>query len=241
MGADVRFNTAVTGLSYDPSTGVKTLSLSDGSKLKAKAVIVAGGVQPRELAAQGADASGVHYLDSKGLKKTVGSGSAIVVGSANSAGQAAIDTASTKGAQVTVLTRSGDISGMSAAIAAQIEHAPNIRVLKGEIEQVAKNKQGVVVGARLKDGSAVKADGIGVFIGQVPRTDWAGALDRTDRGKVVVGGADRGPLETTIPGVFAAGDVREGSTPRVAAAAGEGAAAMSYANSYIDKLGSKHG
>ena len=93
LGAEVQDRKQVTGISYDKETGVKTLTFADGSKEQARAVVIAGGVQFRQVNIPGSDSPDVVYGSSGKLKERVKGGDAIIVGGANSAGQAAMDTA----------------------------------------------------------------------------------------------------------------------------------------------------
>lgn len=235
-GAEVQFGHAVQDMSVDSESQVKTLTMDDGSEIQAKAVVIAGGVQSRELGVPGeSDCKDVCYNDSTTLKQYADNGNAVIIGSANSAGQAAIDTA-TKADQVTILARS-DISGkMSDYLVNQIESSPNINVQKGEIASIQNDADGHLEGITLKDGTDVPADGLGVFIGSVPKTEWADDIEKgiegRDRGKIITNSG----LATNIPGVFAAGDVRAGAMNRVASAVGEGAVAVSSVHPYLASL-----
>ena len=168
-----------------------------------------------------------------------------LVGGANSAGQAAIYFAD-RARSVTMLIRGGSLSTtMSHYLIDRIERTPNIRLrFHTTVERVigTEHLREIV----LKDGGSgvtetVPADGLFIFIGAQPRTDWlAGCVARDGHGFVLTGPdvspeerratwwLDREPylLETSVPGVFAAGDVRHGSGKRVSAAVGEGSMAV---------------
>src|SRR5262249_12462443 len=102
LGAECKLGVGVTGMSYDPETGLKTLTMSDGSTVDARSVVIAGGVQFNTLDFPGSDAKGVVYGDSAAIKEN--GGPAAFVGGGNSAGQAAVDVAG-NGQSVTMLVR----------------------------------------------------------------------------------------------------------------------------------------
>ena len=86
---------------------------------------------------------------------------------------------------------------------------------KDEITEIQKDANGRMTGAMLKDGSVLPAKGVLYAIGSKPETDWAAGIERDAKGFIKVGGAGRADLETNIPGVFAAGDVRAGPSQDV--------------------------
>jgi len=230
VGADLQFDKRVTGLSYDAKTGLKTVSFDDGSSVQTRSVIAAGGVQFNHINIPGADSPDVVYGSSDALKARVGSGDAIVVGGANSAGQAAIDAAGSN--RVTLVARSG-IDDMSKYLRDQVENHPRIRVLRDAITEIKTDQNKRMTGAVLKSGGTIPARGVLYAIGSRPNTSWASSLDRDEKGFIKVGGPGRAALETSMPGVYAAGDVREGALRRVIGAANDGSQALGMANGYI--------
>jgi thioredoxin reductase (NADPH) len=172
-----------------------------------------------------------------------------IVGGANSAGQAALHFAD-HATRVTMVIRAASLAeGMSAYLVERIEAHPLISVLTRTTVTAAHGEDSLeALTLRDRAGGAertVPAEKLFVFIGAVPHTDWLeGTVARDDRGYVLSGrdvaradtpwplDRDPLPLETCVPGVFAAGDVRHGSVKRVASAVGEGAMAVQLVNEY---------
>jgi thioredoxin reductase len=237
-GADTRFGTRVTGLSYDPKTKMKTLTVNrDGRQttIRARSVVLAGGVQFRKLNFPGADSKGVVYGSSEELIRQTGAdGHAVIVGGANSAGQAAIAAASQVG-HVTVLIRGPSIEDkMSKYLVDQLRSAPNVTIRENEeVGAVVPNNDGKVSAIRYKNsGEEEPIEGLAVFVGSAPHTEWTGA-EHDDKGYVK---ADPATLETSIPGVYAAGDVRANSVHRVITAAADGAMAISQVHGFLPQV-----
>jgi thioredoxin reductase len=227
-GATVRLGLSVKSIKNDPRTGLKTLKMSDGSTVKTRAVVVAGGVQFRTLNVRGAHKDDIVYGDSTELKKRCKGKGVVIVGGANSAGQAAIDTA-TAADHVTVLIRHGSISdGMSDYLVSQIDSAKNMDVNVGEIAEIVHDKDGNMTGVKLKDGTFIACAAVGAFIGSSPETDWAAGIERDEHGFIKTD-----QLQTNIPGVFAAGDVRANTIHRVITAAADGAAAIAGIHQFL--------
>jgi thioredoxin reductase (NADPH) len=169
-----------------------------------------------------------------------------VVGGGNSAGQAAVFLAQFA-ASVTLLVRGPDLtSTMSSYLIDRIEASEKISAeYRTEVAGTigTRRLEGLRLRSNETDEQEVAADGLFVFVGQAPRTSWLeGVIRRDDKGFVLTGG-DLGlpppdwplavpplPLETSVPGVFAAGDVRHGSVKRIASAVGEGAMAVRFAH-----------
>ncbi len=242
----------VEATSLETRDGYKIVGLTDGSQLNARTLIIATGVSYRRLPVAGLDdlvGAGVYYSAARAEAVGHRGEDVFIVGGGNSAGQAAMFL-SMFARSVTFLVRSRDLSGaMSQYLIDQIESADNIAV-RGHTGVV-----GVKGGDRLESVTVADADGahetlpagaLFIFIGMAPATDWlAGAVARDERG-FVLSGADCGPrpsgwtadrppmpLETTVPGVFVAGDVRHGSIKRIATAAGEGAMAVRFCHEYL--------
>jgi thioredoxin reductase (NADPH) len=169
-----------------------------------------------------------------------------VIGGANSAGQAAVHFAE-YASRVTMLVRSTLQKSMSHYLIEQIAALPNVEVRTGS-EAVAADGDGrlarLVVRGPEGAEEVLEADACFVFIGALPRTDWLdGVVARDERGFILAGPdvpADRWPLkrepyllETSVPGVFVAGDVRARSVKRVASAVGEGSMAVSLIHQYL--------
>jgi thioredoxin reductase (NADPH) len=246
FGAEMLVPSEAVGLvRADPYTVVR---LADGGEVSASTLVIASGVTYRTLDVPGAAAltgMGVYYGAGRAEAADHAGGRVFVVGGGNSAGQAAVFL-SAFAASVTVLVRGPDLtSTMSRYLIDRIEAADRITVEHGtEVAGVLGERR--LEGLRLRTGTEereVPADALFVFVGQAPRTGWLdGVVRRDDRGFVLTG-ADLGqppegwplpvpplPLETSVPRVFAAGDVRTGSVKRIASAVGEGAMAVSFAH-----------
>jgi thioredoxin reductase (NADPH) len=152
---------------------------------------------------------------------------------------------------VTILIRGSDLSSsMSQYLIDLIEAEPGITVLPRTQVVGAKGSERLESLILEVDGSEVEqpAGAVFIFIGQAPHTSWIADLVETDERGFITTGSDLGslqgwtlerdplPLETNVPGIFAAGDVRHGSTKRVATSTGEGATAISYVHRFLGEL-----
>ncbi|MFZ5871276.1 MAG: FAD-dependent oxidoreductase [Actinomycetota bacterium] len=244
FGAEILVPAEAVGLRrQDPYQVVR---LSDGSEVTASAVVVATGVSYRTLDVPGAAelaGAGVYYGAGRAEALDHAGGNVFIVGGGNSAGQSALFLAQFA-ASVTVLVRTADLSGtMSRYLVDQLEAHEKVTI-QPFTQVVSVSGTSRLDGVRLvgPDGERdVAADALFVFIGQAPRTDWLDGVVARDPGGFVLTGTDLGvpavgwsldsppfPLETAVPGVFAAGDVRHGSIKRVASAVGEGAMAVRF-------------
>lgn len=228
----------------------RILELADGSVLRCSAVIIATGVQYRELEVPGAErlrGRGVYYGSASTEAAALAGETAIVVGGANSAGQAAVHLARFA-ERVLVLVRGGSIEArMSSYLIAQMAEIPNIEVrLNTEVAEVHGDDHLEAVTLSTPDGTErAGAAAAFVFIGARPRTEWLDTIvARDNKGFLLAGTAvseagrwnqERSPMlfETSMPGVFAVGDVRSDSVKRVASAVGEGAVAVHLVHAYL--------
>lgn len=228
---------------------VHAIRLEDGTEIETRAVIVSTGVSYRLLDAPGLGeltGRGVFYGASASEARSTAGDDVYIVGAANSAGQAALHL-STFAARVVMLVRGDSLDkSMSRYLIARVEATENIEI-RLETEVVAGRGREHLEGLTLRHRVTgveedVDASWLFVFIGAAPRTDWLpDTVARDANGFILTGpevSADSafgpswslrrppGLLETSVPGVFAAGDVRLGSMKRVASAVGEGASAV---------------
>ncbi|GAA0286280.1 FAD-dependent oxidoreductase [Streptomyces polychromogenes] len=208
---------------------------AETATVSAASVVVATGVEWNRLSSPGTDRllnSGVYYGASLSDAPSTAGEDVYMVGAGNSAGQAALYFAR-YARSVTLLVRGTDLgASMSNYLVQRIERTPGLHVLLGT-EVAECLGETTLTGLRLRTRTGgertVPAQCLYVLIGGRPSTDWLdGSLELDDRGYVLTGaggaGRDALPMETSLPGVFAVGDVRSGSVKRVGAAVGEGAA-----------------
>jgi len=248
FGSDFLFMRSAVGLQADGDNRV--VALSDGGSAHARAVIIATGVNYRLLGVpllEDLVGSGVFYGAAVSEAKAMSGRTAFVIGGGNSAGQAAIHLAR-YAAQVTILVRSANLAAsMSEYLIEQLQSTANVSIrYRAQVtggEETDGRLSGIVI-EDLDDGSesAVAADGLFVLIGSSPHTDWVDGVLQRDKGGFIVCGPDivepehgRAPflVETSMPGVFAVGDVRSGSVKRVATAVGDGAIAVQQLHRYL--------
>jgi thioredoxin reductase (NADPH) len=244
FGAKFAFMHDATGIRHEGDR--IHVSLSDGGEVSARALILATGATYRRIGVPGLEAlsgAGVFYGGPASEAPTTVDEDVHVVGGANSAGQAALHLAE-YARQVTLVVRADSLDkGMSHYLVRQIEVTPNVEVRLGtEVVGGGAGDDGWLDRLVLRSASGgtetVASDGLFLMIGARPNTDWLppelaqgdGGFIRTGADVEAQGGwpLERSPLslETSMPGVFAAGDVRHGSMNRVAAAVGEGSIAI---------------
>jgi thioredoxin reductase (NADPH) len=238
---------------------IHAVGFDDGTEIEARAVIVATGVSYRILAAEGlADFTGrgVFYGASASEARATEGDDVYVVGAANSAGQAALHLAEFA-RKVVILVRGESLTAsMSQYLIDRIEASDTIEVrCRTEVVRGGgtDHLEWLTVVDRLTgEEETVVANWLYAFIGALPRTDWLGdGVARDERGYILTGPdvaaldgegphwpLERQPLllETSVPGVFAAGDVRRSSMKRVASAVGEGSTAVSNVHRYLETV-----
>ncbi|MEA2141540.1 MAG: thioredoxin reductase [Solirubrobacteraceae bacterium] len=241
LGARLNAPCDVAGLRKE--AGFHVVVLADGSEIPTRAVIVASGARYRRLAVDDLErfeGAGVYYAATDLEARACDGTSVLVIGGGNSAGQAAIYLGQHNCA-VTLAIRGDDLThSMSQYLIERIEADRKINLLTGvEVNRLAGGdhlEQATLEHPATGQQDTMPCSALFCFIGATPATGWVGAdvlLDGhgfvlTDRQlpSSLAGAADRVPFETSVPGVFAAGDVRHGSLKRVAAAVGEGSSAV---------------
>jgi thioredoxin reductase (NADPH) len=232
------------------------LRLSDGAVLTARTVIIATGATYRRLgipALEDLQGRGVFYGAAASEAPAMRGRTVFVAGGGNSAGQAALHLAKWA-RQVTILVRAPSLAAsMSDYLIRQIGATPNVQVchrvrVAGGTGTGTGHLQSLVLADTASGATrTVPADALFVLIGAQPRTDWLGDAVARDRWGFILTGPDLPagtghrwlpgrpplPLETSLPGMFAAGDVRRGSVKRVASAVGEGAAAIPLVHRHL--------
>ncbi len=259
FGAQLLLLRAVEGHRRDDA-GQTSFQLSDGTSVSSTVALAAPGMVWRKLDVDGVDAllgRGVYYGAGRSEAAQCGGDDVIVIGAGNSAGQAVLNLANA-GARVKMLVRGERLGrAMSAYLVTRIEEHPFIEVRLGSQVEALHEDGGRLAGATVADAAGavegLPAQALFVCIGGTPRTGWAEESGvRTDRAGYILTGPDlldegrrpegwpldRDPLalETSLPGLFAAGDVRSGSTKRVAGAVGEGAMAVALAHRRLEEI-----
>jgi thioredoxin reductase len=251
FGARFHFMRHATSLAVDGPD--RLVGLSDGGVARSHAVMIATGVTYRRLEVPFLEAlvgRGVYYGAAVTEASSMKGRHCVVVGGGNSAGQAAVHLARFAD-RVTVLVRGPSLAAsMSEYLIREIDAVPRItvrystEVVDGEGEHGLER---LVLRDRTTGGQeTMDADALFVLIGSYPGTDWLeGAAFRDEWGFLCTGddlpsdrlaGRTPLPLETSMPGVFAVGDVRRGSVQRVASAVGEGAIAVQYVHRHLDEI-----
>lgn len=230
-----------------PGDSLHRLSLSDDTEVATRTVIIATGVTYRRLAAEGAErlsGSGVYYGAALSEAHSVADCPVFVVGGGNSAGQAALHLARTA-SSVTVVIRGESLAqSMSDYLIRELKATPNLDFRfhseVGAVHGDHRLERLTLIDSRSGRKEEVDAAALFVLIGGEPRTEWVRTTVETDAGGYILTSGDlvgdaADQFQTSIPGVFAAGDVRYGSVKRVASAAGEGAVAITSVHRYLDR------
>jgi thioredoxin reductase (NADPH) len=254
FGAKITVPAEVRSLGLDG--GERVVTLTDGSRILTRCVLVASGVEYRKLDVPGFanfEGAGIYYAATEMEARLCRGEEVVVVGAGNSAGQAIMFLAK-YASRVHVLVRGQDLgASMSRYLVDRVERKENVTIHRGAVVSGLEGN-GHLSAVRTKgpngEQQTFTTNSLYLFIGEDPHTDWLhGCVELDRRGFVLTGdglppattdtdrwrSAGRAPflLETSLPGVFAAGDVRAGSAKRVAAAVGEGSMAVSFVHAYI--------
>jgi thioredoxin reductase (NADPH) len=228
---NARSATPYRAVSLEPGNGRHIVRLEEGHVIAARTVILATGAQYRRLPVEGlAEYEGlsVFYAAGPPEAQLCGASRVGVVGGGNSAGQAAV-WLTRGGALVTLLHRRADLrETMSDYLVRELERY-GVAVRNSSEIGALHGDDGALEAVTLKDGERLPLSFLFLFLGALPCTEWLGEAVARDEDGFVLTGAAAGAdylLETSVPGVFAAGDVRSGSTKRCAAAVGEGSMAV---------------
>jgi thioredoxin reductase (NADPH) len=230
--------TPYRAIGLEPGNGNHVVQLEEGHEISARAVILATGAEYRRLPLENlAEFEGISVFYAAGPPEAqrCGASRVAVVGGGNSAGQAAVWLAK-GGALVTLLHRRADLGEtMSAYLIDEVKDAGVEIRDRSEIAEI-HGTDGRVEAVTLKDGERLPFSYLFLFLGASPCTGWLGdAVARDADGFILTGDAAGAAnlLETSVPGIFAAGDVRSGSTKRCAAAAGEGSMAVQFVHEHL--------
>ncbi len=257
LGAEILTAREVVGLRVEDP--YRYVVLNDGSEIGCKALVIATGVTVRELSAPGVKelaGAGVYYGATLTEAANYAGQAMFVVGGANSAGQGSMHF-SRYASVVKILVRASSLEkGMSQYLVDQIAGTPNIEVLtRTEVIQVEGSGRLERITFRNSDSNEETTEDAGalfIFIGAVPHAGFAQGVLEQNRAGFILTGQDliqngkrpkgwtrrRDPflLETSVPGIFAAGDVRANSTKRVANAVGEGSIAVRFVHQYLKEV-----
>jgi len=237
----------------------RIIEMSDGSRLSCHALLLATGVQWRNLGVPGEErlrGAGVYYGGGMTEALSCKGETVYVIGGANSAGQAAINFAAQAEKVIMLIRRESLAATMSQYLIDQIKKTPNIEIWPNtEVAEVHGNEHLEEISVLCSTSNTTQrfpAKSMYIYIGALPRTEWLGDLvERDARGFILSGQdlihegkrpqgwtLDRDPslLETSVPGVFVVGDVRHGSVKRVASGVGEGAVAIQFVHQYLAKV-----
>ena len=254
FGAQITVPAKVRSLGLD--SGERVVTLTDGARILTRCVLVASGVEYRKLDVPGFadfEGAGIYYAATEMEAKLCRGEEVVVVGAGNSAGQA-IMFLTKYASRVHVVVRGQDLgTSMSRYLVDRVERMENVTIHRGAVVSGLEGN-GHLSAVQVKSANggqeSLATNSLYLFIGADPNTEWLhGCVDLDRKGFVLTGNglspsvtdaerwrsAGRDPflLETSLPGVFAAGDVRAGSAKRVASAVGEGAMAVGFVHAHI--------
>jgi len=246
-----------TGICIESTS--RALKLGDGSEISFRSLVLSMGVQWRKLNVPGMDrlqGAGVYYGAGSTEAGTCAGEDVYIVGGANSAGQAAINFAKVARRVIMLVRGSSLAASMSKYLIDEIAQTANIEVQHGTQVAAVDGKEHLesisIACSTTNTVETVPASSLFIFIGAQPGTEWLnGLIERDAHGFILTGpdlmkdgkrprgwplDRDPGLLETSIPGVFAVGDVRHGSVKRVASGVGEGSIAIQFVHQYLNEV-----
>ena len=239
---------SLQGSTDSPRESRFLITLANSERVHARAVVIASGARYRRLDVGNLasfEGSSVHYWASPLEGRLCAGQEVALVGAGNSAGQAVVYLSS-QVAKVWLIVRGPSLAAsMSRYLVERIAARPNVEVLTETTVSALEGQDGVLEAIRCRsrrDEEVRRAiRHLFLFIGADPNTDWLSGSDVTldDKGFVRTGANILRPLETSLPGVFAIGDVRAGSVKRVAAAVGEGAQVVAALHGFLAEAGDK--
>jgi thioredoxin reductase (NADPH) len=253
FGAHLSIPNPATRMTFE--NGYITIEPDGAEAITTKCLLIATGAQYNRLDADGCErfeGTGVYYAATPAEGRLCHGCDVIVVGGGNSAGQAAVFLSSTA-RKVLLAIRGDDLNkNMSSYLVRRISQTANIELLRNttvrRLDGNSHLQSAEIFDSKTKESRTIETPAVFSFIGATPRTDWLPAeIERDAKGFVRTGAAlsesphwtaARTPflLETSHPGVFAAGDVRAGSSKRVAAAVGEGAMSVQFVHEYLRQM-----
>ena len=232
LGAETKLGVRVIGMTYDPSTGLKHIELSNGEHIDSRTVIMAGGLEFRRMSFPGSEGPGVIVGDGKALAKEGAGGNVCVIGGSNGAAQAALGCA-LRCDHVYLLARSPITDSMSDYQVEALHNNSKVTVIESDsIAKLWRDDQGKPQQIETANGKKITVKALGLFVGSVPDTKWVPSDITLAKGGRVHTNQD---LETQLPGVYAVGDMRDGAVGRVGVAVGEGQLALRQANMFLEK------
>ncbi|MDE3184298.1 MAG: FAD-dependent oxidoreductase [Bacteroidota bacterium] len=257
LGAEFLLPRSVCGIKL--KDGYKIIVLSDGQEIVSRSVVITSGVDYRKLEAKGIEdftGAGVYYGAARTEASYFREKDVFIIGGGNSAGQAALHMSKFARKVYIVIRRDSLIATMSAYLINEISLSPNIEVLTNtEIIEASGNtflENLTVINTNTQEKTNYAASALYIFIGARPYTEWIRPdIIKDSKGFIETGRnlttydsfakiwkSNRDPylLETSCPGIFAAGDVRSGAMNRVASAVGEGSMAISFVHKYLQEM-----
>ncbi|HEX3862982.1 MAG TPA: FAD-dependent oxidoreductase [Stellaceae bacterium] len=249
FGAEMAIPDEAGSLERHADTACFSLALANQERVRARAVIIASGARYRRLDVHNLTAfegSCVHYWASPLEAQLCAGQQVALVGAGNSAGQAAVYLAG-RVEKVWMIIRGPSLdASMSRYLVERISATPNIEVMRDTSVTALQGANGILEAIHCRSGrsgdeTSCPIRHLFLFIGAEPNTDWLAqsgiALD--DKGFIQTGTNARSLLETSVPGIFAIGDVRSGSVKRVAAAVGDGAQVVAALHAFLAEAGSR--